>query len=135
MSTSGLLCLDSSAIVRLIAAEPESAALLEFLKTRGPAVASTLARLEVPRAVNRLDPSAVAEARVSEVLDRIALIKVDEAILQAAAQLSPTELRSLDAIHLATALSVRDHLEAFVVYDRRLAQAAEILELPVESPA
>lgn len=104
------------------------------MKTGGPAVASALAAVEVQRAVNRLNPPDAAAARASEVLNRIALMKVDETILQAAAQLGPADLRSLDAIHLATALSVRDHLEAFVVYDRRLAEAAEKLELPIESP-
>lgn len=135
MSSSGLLFLDSSAIVKLIGSEPESKALLEVLKTGGPAVASALVAVEVRRAVNRSDSSAVAAARVSDVLDRIALIKIDEAILEGAAQVCLASLRSLDAIHLATALSVRDHLEAFVVYDQRLAEAAEGLGLPVSSPS
>ena len=72
--------------------------------------------------------------RLSEVLNRIAFIRVDDAILQQAADLEPIRLRSLDAIHLATALSVRPHLEAFVAYDRRLLTAAENLGLDVASP-
>ena len=73
--------------------------------------------------------------RATSVLDRIALMKIDDAVLEKAARLEPTDLRSLDAIHLATALSVQEHLEAFVVYDRRLGEAAQALGLNVESPS
>ena len=135
MSVPGILYLDSSAIVKLVAAEPESAALLDLVKTGGPAVSSALAKVEVLRAVNRLDSPSAVQRNAAEVLSRIALIKVDEAILQEAAHLEPAELRSLDAIHLATAQSVRQHLEAFVVYDQRLAEAAEQAGLRVVSPS
>jgi len=134
MGGPGILYLDSSAIVKLVAAEPESAALVDLLKTGGPAVASALAKVEVQRAVSRLPSSEAMTQRAKEVLDRIALIKVDDGILQQAADLEPAELRSLDALHLATALSVQEHLEAFVVYDRRLAEAAVGLGLTVGSP-
>ena len=135
MSVPGILYLDSSAIVKLVAAEPESAALHDLVKTGGPAVSSALAKVEVLRAVNRLDSPSAVQRNAAEVLSRIALIKVDEAILQEAAHLEPAELRSLDAIHLATAQSVRQHLEAFVVYDQRLAEAAEQAGLRVVSPS
>jgi len=134
MGEPGLLYLDSSAIVKLIAVEPESAALVEWLRTGGPAIASAIAKVEVQRAVNRLPTSQTMFERATDVLDRIALIKIDDAILHQAALLRPAELRSLDAVHLATALSVREHLGAFVVYDRRLAEAAEVLGLTVASP-
>ena len=129
------LCyLDSSAIVKLIAAEPETRALHDWLGQKGPAVASVLARVEVQRAVNRLRGSRDLRSRAGQVLDRIALIRVDDAILSRATRIAPVELRTLDAIHLATALSVQDHLEAFVVYDRRLAEAAGQMGLEVVSP-
>ena len=135
MSAPGILYLDSSAIVKLVAAEPESAALLDLVKNGGPAVSSALAKVEVLRAVNKLDPPSAVRQNAADVLSRIALIKVDDAILQEAAHLEPATLRSLDAIHLATAQSVRHHLEAFVVYDRRLAEAAIQADLRVVSPS
>ena len=130
----GLLYLDSSAIVKLVAPEPESAALLELVKTGGPAVSSSLATVEVQRAVKRLESSPAWQQKAAEILSRIALIKVDDGILQQAAHLQPAKLGSLDAIHLATAFSVQQHLEAFVVYDVRLAEAATRLGLEVASP-
>lgn len=134
MAAPGILYLDSSAIVKLVASEQESVALHELLRSGGPAIASALAKAEVHRAANRLEASPDLQQRVTDVLSRLALIKIDDAILQRAAQLGPAKLRSLDAIHLATALSVRQHLEAFVVYDRRLAEAAEQAGLNVVSP-
>jgi len=130
----GILYLDSSAIVKLVASEQESVALHELLRSGGPAVAGALAKVEVHRAVIRLGPSPDLQRRVTDVLSRIALIRVDDAILQRAAQLEPASLRSLDAIHLATAMSVRQHLEAFVVYDRKLAEAAVQLGVAVAAP-
>lgn len=129
-----LLYLDSSAIVKLIAREKESAALADLVRSGGPAVASALATVEVHRAVRRLKHSGHLKQRTADVLDRIALIKMDDSILREAAQLDPEGLRSSEAIHLATALSIRQHLEAFVVYDERLARAAESLDLEVLSP-
>jgi len=135
MSAPGILYLDSSAIVKLVVAEPESASLFNLLETGGPAIASSVAKMEVLRAVRRSQGSQSTRKRVDQVLERIALIKVDEAILNQAARLEPVDLRSLDAIHLATALSVQQYLEAFVVFDRRLAEAAERAGLRVVSPS
>jgi predicted nucleic acid-binding protein len=135
MTAPGILYLDSSAIVKLIVSEPESAALFELLRTGGPAVASALAKVEVRRAMKRLEPSQTERRQVEDVLARIALIKIDDSILQQSADLAPVQLRTLDAIHLATALSVRKHLEAFVVYDARLREAAHQLGLQVASPS
>lgn len=134
MSAPGTLYLDSSAIVKLVALEPESGALLDLVKAGGPAVSSALATVEVLRAVNRLDRRATLQEKAAEVLHGIAMIKMDEAILRQAAHLRPASLRSLDAIHLATALSVQQHLEAFVVYDEGLTEAAVQLGLAVAAP-
>ena len=130
----GLLYLDSSAIVKLVAREPESGALHALVSKGGDAVASALASVEVRRAVQRIGGAGIMLERAKSVLDRIAMIKIDDAILERAAHLEPVGLRSLDAIHLATALSVQEHLEAFLVYDQRLGAAASELGLQVETP-
>jgi predicted nucleic acid-binding protein len=67
-------------------------------------------------------------------MTRVALVEVDRRILAVAAALEPPGLRTLDAIHLATALAVREDLEAVVTYDRRLAAAAERMHLEVSVP-
>ena len=72
--------------------------------------------------------------RAREVIARLTLVAVDGMVLRAAAEIEPVELRSLDAIHLATALGLSGDLEAFVSYDRRLNAAATELGLPVLSP-
>ena len=130
----GLLYFDSSAIVKLVSPEPESRALYELVSSQGNVVASALATVEVQRAVRRIQGGESMLERAGDVLDRIALIKIDDAILRKAAHLEPTDLRSLDAVHLATALSVQEHLEAFVVYDQRLGAAAAGLGLNVVTP-
>ncbi len=130
----GLLYFDSSAIVKLVAREPESAALHELVSKGGDAVASALALVEVQRAARRVGGGETVLVRARSVLDRIALIRIDDAILEKAAHLEPSGLGSLDAIHLATALSVQEHLQAFIVYDQRLGRAAEALGLDVSSP-
>ena len=127
--------LDSSALVKLVVAEPESSALVEFLRGRPERVASAVALAEVPRALRRAGFRASERRRSREVMARIALVDVDRRILAAAAALDPPGLRTLDAIHLATALVVREDLEALVTYDRRLAAAAERVHLEVSAPS
>ena len=126
--------LDSSALVKLVVAEPESSALIEYLRGRSERVSSALALAEVPRALRRAGFGASERRRSRQVMARIALVEVDRRILVAAAALEPPGLRTLDAIHLATALAVREDLEAVVTYDRRLAAAAERIHLEVSVP-
>jgi predicted nucleic acid-binding protein len=126
--------LDSSALVKLVVAEPESSALVEFLRGRSERVSSAVALAEVPRALRRAGFGASERRRSREVMARIALVDVDRRILAAAAALDPPGLRTLDAIHLATALAVREDLEALVTYDRRLAAGAERVHLEVSAP-
>lgn len=95
---------------------------------------SALARVEVVRAVHRRGGPASELRRATEVLQRASLIRIDDAILNAAADLAPTELRSLDAIHLSTAIALGNDLAAFVCYDSRLFEAARDLGLPAEGP-
>lgn len=124
--------LDSSALVKLVVAEKESAALRRFLRSRPDRISSALARVEVLRAV-RLQGAPIVE-RAKRVLERIRLLKLDDALLDAAAALSPGLLRSLDALHLASAEALGGDLECVVTYDRRMSGAANLLGLPVRSP-
>jgi len=116
-----VLYLDSSAIVKLVAREPETPELVEAVRADPAVVSSALAWTEVIRAVRRAR-GRVARAR--DVLEGIALVPIDDGILRGAADLAPVALRTLDAIHVATALSLRGDLASLVTYDDRLAAAA-----------
>ena len=127
------LYLDSSAFVKLIVDETESAALRAHLASRDARrVSSALLRTESLRAVRHLGPDALATVR--EGLRRVDLIGMDDRILDAAGTLAPQILRTLDAIHLATALAVGDDLEAIVTYDERMIDAARLLGLSTVTP-
>jgi predicted nucleic acid-binding protein len=132
--TGRIAYLDSSAAVKLAVAEPQSHALRDFLTAWPERIASALIRVEVPRALGRAGASAATRWRAEETLNRIVLIGIDDELLARAARVEPASLRSLDAIHLATAMSVGDELGAFITYDERLATAATHAALPVESP-
>jgi hypothetical protein len=128
------LYLDSSALVKLVLPEAESSALLESLQTWPVRLASELAHVEVVRAVRRATVDPEVERRAEEVLAGLYLIKLDGDIIGQAARLEPRTLRSLDALHLATALSLGDDLGAIVVYDSGLATAAAGYGLKVIAP-
>lgn len=130
------LYLDSSALVKLVQHEPESVALRRFLREQRAdhRVTSSLARVEVVRSVLGGGPTAVAHARRQ--LARVYLVSMDTDVLDRAATLAPASLlRSLDAIHLATAQMLGADVRAVVTYDQRLASAARALGLPVAHPA
>ncbi len=129
-----LVYLDSSALVKLVVREPESLALMEFLRERPDRVSSTLALAEVPRALRRARFGPAERRRAREILARVALVDIDRRALAAAAAMEPPALRTLDAIHLATALALREDLTALVTYDRRLALGAERAHLEVLAP-
>jgi predicted nucleic acid-binding protein len=122
MSAERATYVDSSALVKLAVREPESAALRRYLGRRRPLVSSALARTEVVRALLPLGPDAVRRGR--DVLARVDLLRVNDRVLDAAGRLEPAELRSLDAIHLASAEQLGSELREFVTYDERLALAA-----------
>ena len=124
--------LDSSAIVKLAVREPESDALRRHLRRRRPWVSSSLARTEVLRSLMTGGEDAIAAGRA--VLARCDLVRVNDRVLNLAGTMRPPELRSLDAIHLATAERLRDEISQFVVYDERLADAARQLGHRVSSP-
>jgi uncharacterized protein len=124
--------LDSSAIVKLAVREPESLALRRYLRRRQPLVSSALARTEVLRALLPAGDEAINRGRA--VLQRIDLVRVNDRILNAAGVLRPSELRSLDAIHLATVQELGGELSALVTYDDRMVTAAKQLGYKIVQP-
>lgn len=129
------LYLDSSALVKLVQQEPESAALRRYLRRyRGEGrVTSALSRVEVVRAVADGGARAIGHAR--RALGRVDQIHLDRTLLDQAATLAPsTMLRSLDAIHLASATLLGSDLRAVVTYDQRMVAAASGLGMSVERP-
>src|SRR2546427_7307924 len=114
--------LDSSAVVKLAVRERESEALRKYLRRRRPLVSSALARAEVLRALLPGGEEALAAGR--RVLGLLDLVRVNDRVLNAAGAMLPPELRSLDAIHLATAERLGDELTGFVTYDERMAAFA-----------
>jgi uncharacterized protein len=124
--------LDSSALVKLVVAEPESAALRRYLEAERDRASCALSRVEVLRAVRGHGATALARAR--RVLQRLHLVPIDEDLLDVAATLDPRVMRSLDAIHLAAALLFGDELTRVVTYDRRMTAAARLVDLAVVAP-
>jgi predicted nucleic acid-binding protein len=133
MSVERVSYLDSSAIVKLIVEEQESTALRRYLRGRQALVSSALARTEVKRAVIQLGVPAMQ--RADDVLNRIELVRLNNAVLNAAGVMKPDELRSLDAIHLATAALFETTLSDLVTYDTRMATAGQAQGWAVASPA
>lgn len=129
-----MIYLDSSALLKLVFEEDESAALERWLnrRTRTPKVSSELAKVEVVRATRRLDADAVGDART--LVSQLDLIPLTGAVVEQAADVGAPLLRSLDALHLASALSVREELTAFVAYDERLFDAAQAADLAPVRP-
>ena len=128
------LYLDSSALVKLVLPEAESDALLESLSAWPVRISSELARVEVVRAARRATPNPAVEQRAEEVLASLYLLKIDSDILSEAARLEPRTLRSLDAVHLASALSLGTDLGPIVTYDSNMATAAAGYGLEVLAP-
>lgn len=125
--------LDSSAIVKLAVREPESQALRRYLRTRRPRVSSALARTEVMRALlHKGEPAQAAGRRTLANLD---LLRIDNRVLDLAGRLQPSELRTLDAIHLATAQRLGVDLGRLCTYDARMRDAAEALGMAVIAPS
>lgn len=129
----GLLYLDASAIVKLVVEEPESTALREALRDRPRRVSSAVALVEVHLAAARRSP-APSSGRVRTILAGLTLIPVDRLTLDTAAGLGAHGLRTLDAIHLASAISLGEDLDCLIAYDTRLLAAAEASGLAVHRP-
>ncbi len=126
--------LDTSAFVKLVVAEPESAALRSQIIRWPDRVSAALLRTESIRALRRSGHEhRVPDAR--RLMTGVHLIRLDDPLLERAADLSPASLRSLDALHLAAALTIGPDLGAFVTYDERLQDAALAQGLTVLAPA
>ena len=127
-----LTYVDSSTIVKLAVAEPESPALRRYLSRRQPLVSSALARTEVARAL--MPSGSEAVSRGHEVLRRIQLLRLNDRVLIEAGRMEPAELRSLDAIHLACARQLGSSVKQIVTYDERMAHAATAAGWSAASP-
>lgn len=129
-----MIYLHSSALLKLLHEEAESAPLAEWLSARPttPVVSSALAKVEVTRACRRVNPDALPAAKA--LLAGVDVILLSGTVIDEAADVGNPLLRSLDAIHLASALSIRTELSTFVAYDRRLADAAAAVGLALGAP-
>src|SRR6266550_1525424 len=126
--------LDTSAAVKLLMTERESPALRRWLRRRPERASAALLRVELVRVVRRSGfPRLLPQTR--RLLAGVHLIRLDDALLDRAADLDSSDLRSLDSIHLAAAASLGDDLAAVVTYDDRLLLAAGSLGLPTASPS
>ena len=129
-----MIYLDSSALLKLLVEEAESAALVGWMAQHPeiPAVSSELATVEVLRAIRRLAPEAEPDART--LMSQLDLVPLSREVVAQAADVGDPMLRTLDALHLASALAVREALTFFVVYDHRLAAAASGAGFDVVQP-
>lgn len=125
--------IDTSALAKLVVAEAESEPLKDWVeREQRDLIACDLVRTELQRAVRRVAPDRATRSRA--VLDSITLTAVTPAIFEEAGRLDPATLRSLDAIHLASALDLGDDLEGLITYDDRLAAASEANGVAVVAP-
>jgi predicted nucleic acid-binding protein len=128
----GLLYLDSSALVKLVVSEAESRALRKALRPWPERVSSVVAEIEVEQVARRIGSDAIRRGR--SVLARLALLELDPEVRGRAAEIWPAELSMIDAIHLATALTLGDDLGALCTYDARLQDAASAAGVGVLAP-
>lgn len=125
--------LDTSAVVKLLVHERESTALRRSLRKWPRRASAALLRVELERAIRRAGlPRAASEMRRQ--LGSIHLLRLDDALLDRAARLEPATVRTLDAIHLAAALTLERDLGAIFTYDDRMAAGAAALGLTVTAP-
>jgi uncharacterized protein len=129
-----VIYLDSSALMKLVRMENETAALRDWLGERSeqPVVSSELGRVEVLRAARRAGGRAVTEARA--VVGDIDLVPPDRTVQDLASDIGDPLLRTLDALHLASAVLLSDELTVFITYDPRLTSAAQAAGLVVATP-
>jgi predicted nucleic acid-binding protein len=132
-----VIYLDSAALVKLVRVEAESQALVDWLNGQAGQrlVASALVEVEVPRALRRSQPAVLGA--VAATLARIDRIEIDAAVRATAAAYVDPALRSLGAVHLATAdqlVASGKTVVAFVTYDTLLAAAAQAAGLDVVAP-
>ena len=124
--------IDASALVKLLHQESGSEELRQYLSPDRELISSRVATVEVRRAIAR--STVPADVALAELGGPVGLMELDAEIAHAAARASPANLRSLDAIHLASALALREDIGSVVTYDTRLAEAARAAGLEVVSP-
>jgi uncharacterized protein len=128
-----LAYLDTSAFIKLVRSEPESNGLRDALRdTETELISSILLSVEGRRAARRYGK--LASTRAKTALTTVTLLALDQPIIELAGELEPAELRSLDALHLATILSLGEDLERVYCYDSRLTGAARNLGIEVTDP-
>jgi predicted nucleic acid-binding protein len=129
-----VIYLDSSALLKLIRREDETAALSAWLSERPeqPVVSSELGRVEVLKAARRIGDRALTEAHA--VVGDIDLVPLDRTVQDLASEIGYPLLRALDALHLASAVLLSNELTAFIAYDQRLTSAAKAVGLVVATP-
>jgi predicted nucleic acid-binding protein len=127
-----LIYVDTSAALKLVWPERESAAVAALLNGRTDLISSALLAAEARRGAIRNDARALP--RVDLMLSQVKLVAVSDAVIESASRLPDPMLRSLDAIHLATAQLIRDDIDALLSYDDRLLAAAAALSIPTASP-
>lgn len=130
-----MIYLDTSAFLKLIWREAETDALRTYLDERStsPLVSSVLLAIETRRAALRGDPAKLPLADF--LLEQVGQVGLGPAVVESAGRLPEPTLRSLDAIHLASAILMRNEIDAVITYDNRLADAAKAEGLPVVAPA
>lgn len=129
-----MIYLDSSALMKLVRVEGETAALRDWLTLRPeqPVVTSELGRVEVLRAARRVGDRVLTEARA--LVGDLDLVPLDRAVQDLASDIGVPPLRTIDALHLASAVLLSGQLTAFVAYDHRLISAAMAAGLVVATP-
>jgi predicted nucleic acid-binding protein len=120
--------LDTSAFLKLVVSEEESSSMRAWMAGSGPCWSSLLLRTEALRAGQRL-------GIVAEALDVVSLVAPGSSTFLAAGRLRPTTLRSLDALHLATAFELGGDLQGVVTYDARMIEGADAASIAVITPA
>ena len=123
--------LDSSAILKYIFAEPERPALVKALTSQ--AISSELTRLEIKRTVYRINPKDITLA--NEELSRIHFVSISNQVLGVAESFtSSVTLATLDAIHVATAITLGKGIEGIITYDKQMVANARNMGIKVLSP-
>lgn len=126
--------LDSSAFVKLVVEEPGSRPLRGAMRRWPDAASSAVLRVETVRALRRSGHEHLVPA-ARRLLRRLSLIRIDEALLDRSAERGPVDLRTLDAIHLESALALGPDLGVLFTYGARLADAAGRCGIDVAAPA
>jgi predicted nucleic acid-binding protein len=128
-----LIYVDTSALIKLVKPEVHSDTLAAYLDVRDDLVSSSLLAVELRRGALRSAPRTLPRADL--LLTRVEMIEMDATVVEAAGRLPDPMLRTLDAIHLATALLIRDEIDVLLTYDERLAEAARRHRVPTAAPA